>query len=499
MTNLEIPKEVRKISETLTGVGFSNYLVGGCVRDLFLGKKPKDWDITTSATPEEIVALFPHTFYENEFGTVGVVTEDTEDETLRTVEVTPFRLESEYSNFRHPDSVKWGKTIEDDLARRDFTVNAIALSLKSQNTNSKSQTNSKFTIINPYNGIEDIEKKIIRTVGKPEARFQEDALRMLRALRFSSELDFAIEHETQEAIQNNAQLLKHISKERIRDEFIKIVMSDSPAMALELASRLGLLRYISPDLEKGIGVEQNKAHAYTVWEHLLRSLNHSAKKGFPLHVRLASLFHDIAKPHTKKFQKGQWTFYGHEVVGARITKKTLEDLRFPRELVEKVYRLVRWHMFFSDTEEITPSAVRRMVRNVTPELIWDLMDLRTADRIGTGRPKETPYRLRKYKALIEEVMRDPISAKQLALNGADIMKLTNLSPGPKIGFILEILLSEVLDDPTLNTRDGLEKRVEELHLLSDKKLSQLGREAREKNSGEEQKETEKIREKYNVR
>lgn len=483
---LEIPKEVSEVSRTLTKAGFENYLVGGCVRDLILGRTPKDWDITTSATPEEIVALFPHTFYENEFGTVGVVNDDTNDETIKTVEVTPFRLESEYSDFRHPDKVKWGKTLNDDLSRRDFTMNAIAYDLE------------RGELADPYDGRNDIEKKTIRTVGKPEIRFQEDALRMLRALRFSSELGFSIEHDTQKAIEENAELLSHISKERIRDEFQKMIMSEAPAFSLELAARLDLLKYISPELEKGIGVDQNKAHAYTVWEHLLRSLEHAAKKEYPLHVRLSALFHDIAKPHTRRWQNNQWTFYGHEVVGARITKKILEDLRFPKEIIDKVVKLVRWHMFFSDTEEISLSAVRRMVRNVSPELIWDLISVRTADRIGTGRPKETPYRLRKYKSMIEQVMRDPISVKQLAIDGQEVMKLTGGKPGPNIGYILEILLSEVLDNPDLNTSAQLEKRVQELHALKPAELAKLGKDARKRNEGEDEKESEKIKEKYKV-
>ncbi|MFH1472811.1 MAG: HD domain-containing protein [bacterium] len=496
---LEIPEEVRGVSRVLSHAGFENYLVGGCVRDLILGRIPKDWDITTRATPEEIVALFEHTFYENDFGTVGVVSESSKvacppdwdrRESLKVIEVTPFRLESKYSDFRHPDKVKWGKTVEDDLSRRDFTVNAIALNLQPTTDNQQ--------LIDPFKGAEDIGKKTIRTVGKPKQRFEEDALRMLRALRFASELGFVIEHETQKAIEDHSKLLTHISKERIRDEFIKIVMSDAPAFALELATRLDLLKYISPELEKGIGVEQNKAHAYTVWEHLMRSLEHSAKKQYPLHVRLAALFHDIAKPHTRRWQNNQWTFYGHEVVGAKITRAILNELKFPKEITDKVVKLVRWHMFFSDTEEITLSAVRRMVRNVSPELIWDLIDVRTADRIGTGRPKETPYRLRKYKSMIEQVMRDPISVKQLAISGADVMKLTGENPGPKIGFILEILLFEVLEDPKLNTKEQLDQRVHELHALKPSELMKKGKEARKTNVGEEEKEGEKIKEKYKV-
>ncbi|MDP2651478.1 MAG: HD domain-containing protein [bacterium] len=485
--NFEIPEPVRNISRTLTAAGFENYLVGGCVRDLMLAKLPKDWDIATRATPEEIIDLFPKTFYENDYGTVGVVNEVEEVESLKVIEVTPYRTESGYSDFRRPDEVKWAKKIEEDLARRDFSVNAIAYEIE------------KEKIVDPFDGTKDVEKKLIRAVGKPEERFKEDALRMLRALRLSAELGFAIEHETQSAIEKNSELLGHISKERIRDEFIKIIMSDSPAIAIEIAARLDLLKFITPELEKGIGVEQNKAHAFHVWEHLLRSLAHAAEKGFPLHVRLAALFHDVAKPHTRVWKNDQWTFYGHEVVGSRIVRQTLTDLKFPKDMIEKVTKLVRWHMFFSETETITLSAVRRMVRNVGPDLIWDLMNVRAADRVGTGRPKEVPYRLRKYKSMIEEVLRDPISVKQLAVNGEDIMKLTDTKGGPHVGFILEILLAEVLDDPTKNKKDYLETRVRELHALPHKELEKLGKEAREKNAGEEEKEIEKIRDEYRVK
>jgi len=482
----KIPKEAQNISQALSNAGFENYLVGGCVRDLIIGKTPKDWDLATIAKPEEIIKLFPKTFYENDFGTVGVVNEDTQDETLRAVEVTPYRLESGYSDFRRPDKVIWGKTIEDDLARRDFTINALAYNIETEE------------LLDIFGGQEDIEKKLIRTVGKPEERFGEDALRMLRALRLASELNFAIENETQNAIEKNTALLEHISEERVRDELIKIINSDTPALALDLSARLGLLKYISPEFEKGIGMEQNQAHAYTVWEHLLRSLNHAADKKFPFHVRLAAFVHDVAKPHTRARKNNQWTFYGHEVVGARMSKKILENLKFPKETIEKTVKLVRWHMFFSDTEQITLSAVRRIVRNVGPDLIWDLVDLRTADRIGTGRPKETPYRLRKYKSMIEEVLRDPISVKQLALSGADIMRLTKTNPGPNIGFILEILLSEVLEKPKLNTKEFLQKKVLELHALKPPELARLGKEAQIKNAGEEEKEIEKIRDDYKV-
>lgn len=497
---LDIPEEVREVSRVLSaaarlptpersdgGQGFESYLVGGCVRDLVMGQKPKDWDITTNAKPEEIEALFPKTFYENDFGTVGIVNEATEDASLKVIEVTPYRLESGYSDFRRPDEVKWGMTLDEDLARRDFTMNALAYDTE------------EGELVDTFGGLEDIKKKHIRTVGKPDERFGEDALRILRAIRFASKLGFAIEHETQEAVSKNAPLLAHISRERVRDEFEKIVMSENPSIALGLAAHLGLLKFISPELEKGIGVEQNQAHAYTVWEHLIRSLDHAAKKDLPLHVRLAALFHDIAKPHTKAFKNGQATFYGHEVVGAKITKKILEDLKFPKEIVDKVTKLVRWHMFFSDTEEISLSAVRRLVRNVTPELVWDLMSVRAADRIGTGRPKEAPYRLRKYHSMIEEVMRDPISVKQLKVGGEEIMALTGTQGGPHVGSILEILLSEVLEDPKLNEKDYLEGRVKELYALKPEELLKLGKLARAKNESEDEREVEKIRVEHGVK
>lgn len=484
---LEIPNAVVTISQVLSATKFENFLVGGSVRDLLLGKNPKDWDLTTSATPEEITPLFENTFYENDYGTVGIVNQTPEEESLRVIEVTPFRLESEYSDFRRPDEVKWGQTLEEDLTRRDFTMNALAYDL------------AKEELIDLFRGEKDIKDKLIRTVGDPNKRFSEDALRLLRALRFAAELNFAIESDTLTAITTRKDLLAHISKERIRDEFTKIVMSPAPSIALGLATQLGILEYISPEFTKGIGVEQNQAHAYTVWEHIVRSLDHAAKKNFPLHVRLAALLHDIGKPHTREWKNNQWTFYGHEVVGSRIAKNILNDLKFPKEIIDKVVKLVRWHMFFSDTEQITLSAVRRMVRNVTPELIWDLMDVRACDRIGTGRPKESPYRLRKYHSMIEEVMRDPISVKHLKISGGEIMTLVDISPGPAIGFILEILLSEVLDDPTQNEQGFLEARVRELNKLSPEKLAELGKVARQKNELEDEKEKEEIRDKFGVK
>ena len=364
--NFTIPTEVSRVTQTLENAGFEAFLVGGCVRDLIRGTKPKDWDVTTNATPEEILGLFPHTFYENSFGTVGVVSDETEDPTLKTVEVTPYRIESEYSDSRRPDAVTFSKNIDDDLKRRDFTINALAYSV------------SQGHIIDSFKGQEDIISETIRTVGEPSERITEDALRILRAVRFHVELGFNISRETEISILEHGHLLKKISKERIRDEFTKILMSSKPMDGILMLKKLNLLQYIVPELEKTIGIEQNRAHSYDVWEHLLRSLQTSADKNWPLDIRLTALFHDISKPETRRWGKEQdtWTFYGHEVVGSRVTRKILNDLRYPNKLIDKVVTMVRWHMFFSDTEQISLSAVRRMIVNVGHTNIWDLMNVR---------------------------------------------------------------------------------------------------------------------------
>ena len=484
----KIPHEVLSTANVLINAGFEAYLIGGCVRDIILDRKPKDWDITTNAVPDEIIGLFPKTFYENDYGTVGVVNEQEGiDESLKVIEVTPYRLETGYSDKRRPDAVSFSKDIKDDLKRRDFTINAIGLDPV------------KGSLIDLYNGQIDIKDRVLKTVGDPTERFTEDALRMLRAIRLSCELGFAIESETEKALISNVHLLQLISKERIRDEFIRIVMSDTPAIGLEMARRYRILKYIAPELEEGVGVDQGGVHQFDVWEHLMRSLQLTADKKWPLETRLAALFHDIAKPATKRVEgKNKPTFYGHEVVGARFTKNILNNLKFPQKVVEKVVKLVRWHMFFSDTEEISHSAVRRLVVNVEKENVWDLMNLRVADRIGTGRPKEDPYRLRKYHSMIEEVMRDPISVGMLKIDGKKIMDVTQVTPGPKIGYTLHALLEEVLEDPQLNTEEYLEQRAKELIILPELELKALGDKGIQSKEQEEEKLIEEIRKKHHV-
>lgn len=489
-----IPSEISYVTDTLENAGFEAYLVGGCVRDLYRNVSPKDWDVTTSAKPDEIIALFPKTFYENDYGTVGVVNEDIPEDdkergSMRVVEVTPYRKETTYSNFRHPDEVSFSGKLEDDLLRRDFTMNAIAYDV------------SKKEIVDPYDGEGDIERHLIKSVGKADDRFHEDALRVLRAVRFGAELGFAIEMETMNAVVKFAHRLEHIAGERIREEFSKIITSERPMEGLILLNRTGVLKYIIPELEAGLGCEQNGDHIYEVWEHNLRALEHSKERGWPLHVRIAALLHDVAKPHTRKWsdEKGDWTFYGHDVVGGRMTKKILERLRFPKKFIDDVSTLVRYHLFFSDIEKITLSAVRRIVANVGPELVWDLMNVRACDRIGMGRPKETPYRLRKYHSMIEEAMRAPVSVGMLKTDGAQIMNVLAIKPGREIGWILHALFNEVLDDPAKNTSEYLDTRTKELIRLDPKELEKLGEAGKGKKDELEGEEVSAIRKKYGVK
>ena len=479
-----IPREILNILQKLQDADFEAYLVGGCVRDLLLLKKPKDWDITTNAKPEQIQAVFGKSVYENNFGTVAVFT-NSEKENLKIVEITPFRVETKYSDKRHPDKVNFTDTLESDLTRRDFTINAMALEPPSK-------------IIDLFSGQEDLKNKIIRTVGEPKERFNEDALRLMRALRFAAELNFKIEEKTEKSIKKYAELLKIISGERIRDELTKIIMAENPGFFIRKMRDLEILKWVLPELEEGFGITQNKHHIYTVFEHNVRALEHAASKNWPLDVRLACLFHDIGKPQAKSGEGSDSTFYSHETIGAKIAGRVLKRLKFPSKMSQKIIKLVRWHLFFSDTEKITLSAVRRIVRNVGAENVWDLMKVRFADRVGMGRPKEEPYRLRKYESMIEEAMRDPVSVKMLSINGDEIMSLTGLKPGVKIGFILNILLEDVLDDSKLNNKEYLNKKVVELSKMSEEELKKIAKSAKQKSANLEELKIREIRKRYFV-
>jgi poly(A) polymerase/tRNA nucleotidyltransferase (CCA-adding enzyme) len=485
MKKILVPKEVAEVCKTLTEGSFEAYLVGGCVRDMLLGREPKDWDVATNAKPAQVQKLFKDTVYENDFGTVGVKTES-EDSKLKVIEVTTYRIEGKYTDKRHPDEVKFAKKIEEDLARRDFTVNALAMDLKGE-------------VIDPYGGKDDLAKKMIRTVGNPEERFSEDALRLMRAVRFAVELDFEIEKDTRRAIGALAGELEMIAKERIREELIKMIMTPNAAKGIILLEELGLLKYVLSELQEGLGVGQNKHHIYTVFEHNVRALDYSAKQNYSLVVRMASLLHDVGKPRAKQGDGPNSSFHQHEYIGAKMAVKALDRLRFPKDFIEEVAHLVRRHMFYYNVGEISPAGVRRFVVRVGPEHIDDLLKVREGDRIGSGVEKAVPYKLRHLLFMIEKVKQDPILPKMLTVRGEDVMELLKIKPSPKIGWILNALLEEVLDDPEKNEKEYLSGRVKALGKLSDAQLKKLAESAKEKKSEFEEEAEEGIKKKFHVK
>ena len=467
----KIPQEVEAVIQTLSQGGFEAAIVGGCVRDLLSKREPEDWDVATNASPEEIQKLFPENFYDNKFFTVTVKT-GSEKPKLKEIEVTTYRTEFKYVDRRRPEEVRYAETLEEDLSRRDFTMNAIALRL------APLAQGKPIEIVDPFGGQKDLKAKLIRAVGEASERFQEDALRMLRAVRFFATLGFALESSTRAALQKHASLLGEISQERIREEFVKIVTSERADKALEELRELGLLSSIIPELLEGYGVTQNKHHIYTVYEHNVRSLQFAASKNWSLEVRIASLLHDVGKPKTKIGEGFDSTFHGHDVVGSRMVQKILSRLRFPQKTVEKVAKLVRYHMFYYNVGEVTEYSVRKLVRNIGTENIEELLQLRQADRIGSGVPKAEPYKLRHLRYMLERVSQDPISAKMLGVKGDDVMASLNISPSPKVGQILDILLEEVLEDPKKNKKEELQKRIEALGKLGDSELQKLSAKAK---------------------
>jgi len=688
----KIPQPIINIIQKLETAGFEAFVVGGCVRDLLMNVEPKDWDVTTNAKPEEVMKIFPDSFYENKFGTVGikidpmfpVITREIniekdkekkaieiakkylkeikcpihnidhaenvvkniseisknykevnsdilelagyfhdvgrvnyedkrhveesqkilerelgkifdhnitkilssiiyhgpgkakslEEEILReadlidgisswrieralkndidghikwikndyqgliekvvlkkgkdllgsiirkankilkielamsssptdVVEVTTYRIESKYSDKRRPDKVKFAKTLKEDLSRRDFTINALALKIKK----------SDFEIIDLYGGQEDIKNKIIRAVGDSNERFDEDALRMMRAVRFavtlggdikikkttgprklSKEAPFSIEEKTKKAIGKNAKNLNFIALERIQDELNKILVSDFAAEGVDLLRELKLLQCIIPELEKGYGVGQNRHHIYTIYEHSILSLKNCPSE--KLEVRLATLLHDIAKPETKRGEGAFSTFYNHDHVGARVVEKILRRLKYSGEIARKVKMLVDNHMFYYNVDEVGASSVRRLVRKVGLENIDDLIDLRVGDRLGSGVPKAVPYKLRHFKYMVDKISSDPLSVKMLKVNGNDLMKELKLKPGPKIGAILDVLLSEVIDEPEKNDKKTLLARTKE---LDKENINQLRSMAKEKIEEKKEEEDKEIKDKYYVK
>jgi len=507
-----IPEFVTQIANQFADAGFEIYLVGGCVRDLLLNRTVKDWDFTTNATPEQIQQLFPDSFYDNQFGTVGIPIDlnapssavilgnevtpesdqsiqptndsDKKNKTVlpagrQVIEVTTYRTEKEYLDRRRPSAVEWGKTIEEDLSRRDFTINAIALKLnniilraksrqgrtsREDNSSQQSSNNIDFEIIDPYDGQKDLENKLICAVGDPQKRFKEDALRLMRAIRLATQLSFSIETQTLTAITQDASLIGEIAAERVRDELMKILASDYPYEGIMLLRNTKLLEHILPELLEGEGVSQERPgrhHTTDVFTHNVMSLKHTPSKD-PV-VRFATLVHDIAKPRVASSdQEGLVIFHNHEIVGAKMATDICDRLRFSKKEKEKIVMLIRWHMFTVD-EHITDAAIRRFIRRVGVEYVRDMIDLRIGDRLGSGTQTAESWRLKLFKERIEKQLAPaPFSINDLAIDGNDVMKELGIKPGPKIGEILEKLFEEVDEDLSKNTKKYLTQRLHEI-------------------------------------
>ena len=467
---IELPPFILQILKKFQDSGYEIYIVGGAVRDILTKRPVDDWDFTTDATPPEILKIFPDGFYDNVFGTVGISHESSPN----PYEITTFRREFDYSDHRRPTKVEWGKTLEDDLQRRDFTINAMALAIEQESKRVKEWKNKtstlplsrSFTLIDRYDGQNDLENKLIRAVGDPNKRFREDALRMMRAVRIAAELGFTIEDKTFEAIKNNSGLINKIAKERVKDELLKIIASHNPYEGVVIFRNSGLMEEIIPEMEAAFGVEQKspgRHHIYDVGTHSLLSLKNVAEKNNDAIVRLATLIHDIGKPKTfKKQDNGVITFYNHELVSGRIARDIAKRLRFSKKQAEKFYRLVRYHQFTVD-EKQTDSSLRRFIRNVGLENVSDMIDLRVGDRLGGG-ARETSWRLEEFKKRLIEVQKQPFTVHDLKITGHDVMRELGIKPGPIVGMVLNKIYDEVVEKKVENKKEDLIKLMKELTL-----------------------------------
>ena len=436
------PINVLTICNTLNNAGFEAWLVGGAVRDSILGRDAHDWDIATNAKPDIVVSLFPKVIETGiKHGTVTVLIDNV------GYEVTTFRGDGEYSDGRHPDEVRFCNTIEEDLSRRDFTMNAIAYN----------PTTNVFC--DPFNGREDIKYNIIRAVGDPDKRFREDGLRSLRAIRFSSVLNFAINNETFIAIKNNLYSFQQVSSERVRDELLKILSSKDPVFGFDLLYRSWLLEYIIPELIPMIGCSQNKYHSWDVWDHTFEVVD--ALPSDPI-LRMAGLLHDVGKPASKAPHPvtGDATFYDHENIGAEMAVTILNRLKFSADDRDRIVHLVKHH-FIRYEKNHAASAVRRWVRKVGSENVADLCTIARADIIGKGFDALVKLESdvidhlenRIATMTINEVM--PTSTKVLVIGGVEVMSHLGISPGPMVGKVLNGLLEAVTDNPENNNTDKL--------------------------------------------
>ena len=444
----QIPAPVEDLLATLRRGGQAAYVVGGCLRDALLGREPADWDLTTDARPERVQALFPRSIYENRFGTVVVRHDEAQ------YEITAFRRDASYSDFRHPDSVEFGDSIEQDLARRDFTVNAMAWG---------GRPGEEAAFVDPHGGRDDLARRLLRAVGDPDERFGEDALRMARAVRLAASLEFEIEPETLAAIGRNAELAHSLSGERICAELLKLLAARRPSFGLTLMADSGLLAVIAPDLARQRGLSQNKIGGEDLWDHTLRTVDATPDRQV---VRLAALLHDVGKPDTL----ADGHFHGHEAVGARMARDFLAGLHATRVLQERVAHLVFHHMFAYESNW-SDAAVRRFIRKVGPSAVHDLLALRAADNVGSGLPADSgnlpELALRIDAQLAASVV---LGRGQLAVDGDDLMAELGLPQGRLLGRLLDDLTERVVAEPELNDRAILLDLARQQ--MSDRRLSE---------------------------
>jgi tRNA nucleotidyltransferase (CCA-adding enzyme) len=435
------PENVFQIAHRLRRAGFQAWLVGGAVRDSIMCREPHDWDIATNARPDAVVGLFDRVVETGiKHGTVTVIIDG------EPFEVTTFRGDGAYSDGRRPDSVTFLDTIEQDLARRDFTINAIAYDPIAG------------TFADPYAGREDIEASLLRAVGDPHARFREDGLRMLRAARFAAVLGFSTDQATWQALGSELHMLNGLAAERIHDEWVKALGSAKPSMFFETLRGTGMLAPLCPEIVPLIGCEQNRWHAYDVYFHTMSVLDHSPPD--PV-IRLAAVFHDVSKPATKGIHPvtGDVTFYDHENVGAGVADGILERMRFSTEHRQKAVHLIRHHLI-PYQPGWAAAAIRRWVRRVGSGNVAPLLQLARADVAGKG-PAAIEMRtdaLDELERRISEMeIRAPIvtSTTALAINGGDVMAELGIGPGKQVGEALKMLLECVTEAPELNTRDSL--------------------------------------------
>ncbi|ERI95626.1 HDIG domain protein [Clostridiales bacterium oral taxon 876 str. F0540] len=433
---IKLTEDVSYILGTLIENGYEAYIVGGCVRDSIIKKQLKDWDITTNAKPDDILRLFEKTIPTGiKHGTVTIVLNK------NNYEVTTYRIDGDYSDNRHPDQVIFTSSLREDLSRRDFTVNALAY-------------NDIDGLVDMFHGIDDLHSSLIKCVGDPDKRFNEDALRMLRAIRFSCQLDFNIEEETYKSISKNSYLLKNVSSERIRDEFCKMLLTSKPSRGIKMLLETRLIDYIVPELKESVGFDQkNPHHDKNVFDHIMSVLDNSEEN---LIVRLGALLHDIGKPRTFTIdKKGIGHFYGHNVVSAQMAEEILKRLRFDNKTMEKVIIIITEHM--TAYNHMKNRTLKKFISRVGVDNLEDLFQLQIAD--SKGHKKDADFspiirRREEVKKILESG--EPFTVSQLKINGNDLIAL-GFKPGKYIGTILNELLEKVMEKPELNNRDSLLK------------------------------------------